>query len=403
MKFKKTLVATLLATSAFHAFASAPAITETAPAKPTVPCKMFTLVDQSTNKTLASDNENETTQIASLTKIMTAYITFNEVKNHLINLDDKVLISKNAWRTGGSRMFLNVGDTVTVDELLRGMLSVSGNDAATALAEHIAGSTQHFADIMNQYAKSLGMTNTVYGNPTGLPLSAAQKAAGVQEHSTSHDLAILAEHVYSDFPEFAHYFNIKSFTYNNITQPNRNKLLFKDSGYEGMKTGFTDRAGYGVVTAFEKDGRRIIAVCLHAKSVPDRFAAADSLTMWGMNNYKLINPVDATKSITSLPVYGGTVDSIKVYPEKSLKFVIPRSITSNDNVSIVVALDKNGENTPAIFAPVAKNLVVGELTVMRNGEELGSTKLITKDAVQDGGFVKRLTDKMKISVHKMFG
>ena len=403
MNFKKTLVATLLATTSLHALAAAPTISFVQPSAPTVPCKMFSLVDQTTDKTLSSANENETTQIASLTKIMTAYITFNEVKNHIINLDDKVLISKVAWRTGGSRMFLNVGDTVTVDKLLSGMLSVSGNDAATALAEHIAGSSKHFADMMNQYAKSLGMTNTVYGNPTGLPLSSAQKASGAQEHSTSHDLALLATHIYSDFPEFTHYFEIKSFTYNNIQQPNRNKLLFKDSNYEGMKTGFTDLAGYSVVSSFEKDGRRIIAVCLHAKNIAARFASADSLTMWGVNNYKLIEPVVAGKKITSIPVYGGTVENINVYPEKTLKFIIPRSVSTQDNTKILISLDKNGTNTPAVFAPVDKNLIVGRLTVIRDGKVLGTTNLITKDAVKDGGFFKRLTDKVKISVNKIFG
>ena len=401
MNFKKIAIATLLATTVHNSFAAAPVINDVAPQVPTVPCKMFTLIDQATDIILASKDQNEPTQIASLTKIMTAYITFNELKNNIINLDDKVLISKTAWRTGGSRMFLNVGDTVTVDDLLKGMLSVSGNDAAVALAEHVSGSSEHFASVMNQYAKSLGMNDTVYGNPTGLPLTKTQIKAGVQDLSTSHDLSILAAHIYSDFPEYAHYFNIKSFSYSNILQRNRNKLLFKDPSYKGMKTGFTDKAGYGVITSYQKDGRNLIAVCLRAKSVPLRFSAADTLTMWGMNSFKLIEPVFSDKSITSLPIYGGNVDSIKIYPEKSLKFVIPRSITAKDDITIQVALDKNGENPTAIFAPIVKNLVVGKLTVMQKGKVLGSTPLITKDVVEDGGFLKRLAGKAQLFTKKI--
>ena len=401
MKLKKTALAILLSTSSIQAVAKIPVITNIAPQAPSVQCKMFTLVDQSTNTTLASKAQNKTTQIASLTKIMTAYIAFNELKNNIISLNDDVVVSKVAWRTGGSRMFLNVGDTVTVDELLRGMLSVSGNDAATALAEHIGGDSDHFATIMNQYAKSLGMKDTVYGNPTGLPLTKKQKENGAQEHSTSHDLAVLAEHIYSDFPEYAHFFNIKSFTYSNITQPNRNKLLFRDPNYEGMKTGFTDRAGYGVVTSYSKDGRRLIAVCLQAKSVPLRFTSADTLTRWGINNFKQINPVSSNIAITTLPIYGGTAELINVYPEKSLNFTIPRSLTSTDNITVQVALNKNGNNNPIIFAPVTKKLIIGKLTVLRDGKALGTTRLITKDTVENGGFFKRLSDKIKLSAKKI--
>lgn len=359
---------------------------------PNVPAKSFKMIDISTDTVLAEKDSAKTTEIASLTKVMTAYVTFNELKNGTLNLDDEVLVSKKAWRTDGSTMFIEAGKKVKVDDLIKGMLIVSGNDASVALAEHIAGSESRFVELMNNYAKAIGMTDTVFANATGLPTSAEQ-------HSTARDLATLATRVFKDFPEYTHYFKEKEFTYNDITQPNRNKLLNESSSYSGMKTGYTERSGYSLMSSFHEDGREIITIVLNSDSVTDRFMAAKTLTNYGYRRFTNVKPIEEGLPITKIPVIYGKSDSIYVYAEKSLTSTIPIGINPiNEDIHLVGKLDKNGENDPILFAPVDKNYVVGKLTAYYKGEELGNVNLITKETVEEANPFKKIKDWIKLKI-----
>ncbi|PSV01067.1 D-alanyl-D-alanine carboxypeptidase family protein [Photobacterium kishitanii] len=365
----------------------------TAASAPNIPVKSYSLVDETTGTTLASSNQNDETQIASLTKIMTAYIVFGQLKNGYLKLDEKALISKKAWKTDGSSMFIEVGTSVLIEDLIKGMLIVSGNDAARALAEHVAGTSESFVEMMNKTAKKLGMNNTVYANPTGLP-------SNIEQHSTAHDQAILASHIYSDFPEYTHYFEDKSFTFNGITQPNRNRLL-KQDGYEGMKTGYTGKSGWSIISSFKKDDRRIIAVALNAGSVADRFSSASSLTKFGYSQFKKITPLHKDNAISEMEVYYGKQNTIKLYPEKDLSFSIPRNIGKNDNITIELALDKNGDHQPVLFAPIVNSYVVGTVTVKQDGVSLGTTNVITKDHIEQVGVGGKIADKLKLFIKRI--
>ncbi|HHJ3079586.1 TPA: D-alanyl-D-alanine carboxypeptidase family protein [Vibrio parahaemolyticus] len=359
---------------------------------PNVPAKSFKMIDISTDTVLAEKDSAKTTEIASLTKVMTAYVTFNELKNGTLNLDDEVLISKKAWRTDGSKMFIEAGKKVRVEDLVKGMIIVSGNDASVALAEHIAGSEERFVELMNNYAKAIGMTDTVFANATGLPTRAEQ-------HSTARDLATLATRVFKDFPEYTHYFKEKEYTFNDITQPNRNKLLNESDSYSGMKTGYTARSGYSLMSSFHEDGREIITIVLNSDSVTDRFMAAKTLTNYGYRRFANVKPIEEGTPITKIPVLYGKADSIYVYAEKDLSSTIPIGINPiTEDIHLVGKLEKNGDIDPVLFAPVDKNYVVGKLTAYYKGEELGSVNLITKENVEEANPFKKIKDWVKLKI-----
>lgn len=359
---------------------------------PTVPAKSYSLVDISTGAALAEEKAEEQTEIASLTKVMTAYIAFSELENGTLKLDDEVHVSRKAWRTDGSKMFIEAGKKVKVDNLLRGIIIVSGNDASVALAEHISGSEERFAQLMNNYAKALGMKNTKFANATGLPTKAEQ-------HSTAHDLAILATRLYQDFPQHTHYFKELEFTYNDISQPNRNRLLKESEHYAGLKTGYTVRSGYSIMSSYAEDNRKLIAVVLNSKTVADRFMAAKTLTNYGFRRFKNVTPVKKGEQITSLPVHYGTVDKVGVYAADGLTATVPLGIGNvDDEIHLVATLNKNGEFGASLFAPVENEFVVGQLTVFHKDKELGKVDLITKQKVEEGNPFKKLKDWVSLNL-----
>lgn len=388
MNLKRHLIAIALSATCLSAQA-APLMSA-----PSVPAKSYTLVDTSTGTVLAENNATELTEIASLTKVMTAFVTFSELRNGTLNLNDEVLVSKKAWKTDGSKMFIEAGKKVLVEDLIQGIIIVSGNDASVALAEHIAGTEERFVELMNNYAKAIGMKDTKFANATGLPSKAKQ-------HSTANDLALLAATIFKEFPEYAHYFDVEEFTYNDITQPNRNRLLNESPSYNGMKTGYTGRSGYSLMSSFEEDGRNIIAIVLNSESVADRFMAAKTLTTYGFRRFKNVSPIEANTQITTIPVFYGTHDEVPVYAEKTLTVTLPLGIKPvEEEIHLVAKLEKNGEYDPMLFAPVAENFVVGTITAFHKDREIGTVNLITKSEVVEANPIKKLTDWVKLKLNQ---
>ncbi|MBX9705272.1 MAG: D-alanyl-D-alanine carboxypeptidase, partial [Gammaproteobacteria bacterium] len=248
------------------------------PSPPDIDAKAYVLIDANSGKVLATSNADARRQPASLTKLMTIYIAFRELAAGHIQLTDQVTISENAWKTGGSRMFVGVGSKVPLEDLLQGAIVASGNDSTTALAEYIGGTEPVFVQMMNQQAKQLGMNDTNYTDATGLP--------NPDHYSTANDLAKLANAIVHNFPQYYHYFGEKWFTWNGIRQPNRNRLLWRDDGVDGMKTGHTDEAGYCLIGSAQENGMRLISVVLGAPSENGRIEDSESLLKYGFRFYE---------------------------------------------------------------------------------------------------------------------
>ena len=266
-------------------------------APPKVTAASHYLVDFSTGTVLAASNADEEVEPASLTKLMTAYVVFKALAADRIAIDDQALVSTKAWKTGGTRMFIDVNSHVEVSDLIRGMLIQSGNDAATALAEHVAGSVEAFVALMNAEAATLGMGNTVFRNPTGLP------ARG--HHSSARDLGVLAKAIISEFPSYYGLYAEREFSYNGIAQPNRNRLLWRDPTVDGMKTGYTDGAGYCLVSSAVRDGMRLIAVVMGGKTPKMRNDGAQALLNYGFDNYETHRLYAAGEALSTARVWGG--------------------------------------------------------------------------------------------------
>ncbi|WP_210498361.1 D-alanyl-D-alanine carboxypeptidase family protein [Vibrio crassostreae] len=366
---------------------------------PNVPSDNYIIIDTTTGSVIAEKGADEELGIASLTKIMTSYVVFKEIQNGTLSLNDQVTVSKKAWETKGSRMFIEVGTQVTVDELLNGLISVSGNDAAVALAEHITGSEDRFAELMDAYAAKLGMENTKFANVSGLP---SKKEA----YSSARDLSILSKALITEHPEMYKKFSIKSFTYNDITQKNRNALIHESSSYDGLKTGYTMGAGYCLAASFAKDDRRLITIILGADSPAQRFSDAKTLTNFGFRRFKNVKPVNEESAIHEIDVFFGEKDSVKVYPQEDFQFTIPRSLTNEDeskDITLKAELNGNGDNGAMLFAPFEDNFVVGELTVQYKGETVATVPLVTREGVNEGSWWTKLEDWVTLKYISLAG
>lgn len=388
-KLKQTALLGLLSLPMTPAFA--------AYTTPEVPVGHYILIDAITGSVIAEKGADEEREIASLTKLMTAYVTFKELENGTMSLDDKVPVSVKAWKAAGSRMFIEEGSEVSVDNLIDGLIAVSGNDAAVALAEHIAGSQERFAELMNAYAKKLGMNETHFVNVTGLPLDedGIRDIPNTKQFSSARDLSILVKAIITEYPTLYERFSIKTFKYNGIEQKNRNALIHESSNYDGLKTGFTDKAGYCLASSFEKDGRRLISIILGADSPAQRFTAAKTLTNFGFRRFINVQPVDKNTPIHKIDVIYGDKETINVYPSRDFKFTIPRSLTSgneNRHITLKAELDANGELGASLVAPVTENYKVGSLKVFYKNEEVTSIPLVTRDSVGEGSALSKLED-----------
>lgn len=313
-----------------------------------------------------------------MTKLMTLFIVFHELKAGSIHLSDKVTISKKAWHTGGSRMFLKVGSKVSVRNLIKGITVDSGNDATMALAQYVGGTIGTFVQYMNQFAKQLGMSNTHFENPTGLPHP--------DHYSTARDLATLARDIIKDYPQYMKFFDIKKFTWNGITQPNWNKLLFEDPTVDGMKTGHTKEAGYCLVATAIRHGTRLISVVTHTPSNNARATTSEALLNYGYRFFETRKIYNADSAVKKLRVWKGTKDHVSIGVQKALYVTVPQS--AGKKLNTVVSTPKR------IMAPIKKGQNLGTVKVMDGGKVVSKKPLYALETVKSGGWFKQIWDSI---------
>lgn len=354
--------------------ANAQATSALIPAPPQVSARSYLVMDTDTGHIIAADRESERFAPASLTKMMTSYIVEYEISKGNISEDDLVLISEKAWRTGGSRMFIQEGTQVKVGDLLRGVIIQSGNDASVALAEHIAGSERAFADLMNQHARLLGMENTHFVNATGLPAD--------DHYSSAIDLAKLAKALITRFPEHYAIYSQKYFTYNNIRQPNRNKLLWRDNSVDGIKTGHTDDAGYCLVASAKRDDMRLITVVMGTDSEEARARESQKLLSYGFRYYRTHQLYTAGAVLKDSKIWAGARDQIRLGLTEDLAVTVPRGKANQ--------LEANIELDKVIKAPVAQGQELGKVRVSIDGETVTTVPLVALEAVAEAGLFKRI-------------
>ena len=346
------------------------------PQPPQLAASAYILIDALTGKVIVENNADLLLPPASLTKMMTAYMLSFGLAAGNVALDDQVRISEKAWRTEGSRMFIQEGKLVKLEDLMRGIIIQSGNDASVAVAEHLAGSEESFADLMNQHSMRLGMTHTYFSNSTGLP---------AEGHlTTARDLAILAQAIIRDYPKHYEIYSEKEFTFNKISQPNRNKLLWSDSTVDGLKTGYTDAAGYCLVASAKKDGQRLISVILGAASVDARARESQKLITYGMRFFETHSLFDAQESLGKARVWGGVEDYIDLMLEQELAVTIPRSQAKY----IKATMDIN----KGIQAPLSAGDVLGKVIITLDTEVILEQDLVASQDMVHGGFIKGLID-----------
>lgn len=348
------------------------------PTPPELNARGYILVDHFSGQVLASKNENERLDPASITKLMTAYAAFRALREGGITLQDEVLVSEKAWRTAGSRMFIEVNTRVTVDDLLHGMIIQSGNDASVALAEFLAGTEETFAQLMNQYALELGMVNTQYQNSTGLP---------AKDHFTSAaDIARLGNAIISEFPEYYPLYSQREFTYNSITQKNRNALLWRDPSVDGMKTGMTDAAGYCLVSSAARDDMRLVAVVLGTKSPTARANDSQALLNYGFRFFETRLLYSAGGSVAEARVWKGDAESIRIGLKNDLYVTIPRG--SYEQIETKMDLPDQ------LIAPVDAEDQLGVVRVNLAEEMLAERNLLALNTIYEGSIWERARDSV---------
>lgn len=348
------------------------------PAAPKLQASGYLLVDATNGEILVEHNAEEPLPPASLTKMMTAYIAEREITEGRISFDDQVPVSVKAWKTGGSRMFIREGTEVRLEDLLRGIIIQSGNDASVAVAEYIAGSEDVFADVMNQTAISLGMTNTQFKNATGLPQEG--------HYTTAKDLSILAARIIQDFPDTYPIYEEKNFTYNGIKQANRNSLLFRDPTVDGLKTGHTEEAGYCLVASAERDGFRLISVVMGTASEKAREQETTKLLQYGFRYFsgKTLFTAGEPLPESARKVWFGEMESVDLAPTEPLYVTLPLGRES----AIQATLDA----PDTLDAPLEAGAVVGTVKIMLGERVLVESPVAVAEAVPEGGLFKRLMD-----------
>ena len=359
---------------------AAEAITANVPV-PTLAAKAFVLRDANTGSLLASSNPDMPVEPASLTKVMTAYLVFEAVQQKRLSLTQTLPVSQKAWKVEGSKMFIDTTMNVTVDELLHGLIIQSGNDASITLAEGIAGSEELFATLMNKKAIALGMKNTHFVNSTGLPDPA--------HTTTARDLSLLADALIRDFPQdYARLYSQKSYTYNKITQPNRNRLLFLDPTVDGMKTGHTESAGYCLISSAKRNDFRLISVVLGTASDKVRAAESQKLLNFGFQFYesKLIYP--AEKAVTRQKVWKGITSEVDLTVAKPVYLTLPQGEYANMKANVRIA--------KPLEAPLKAGQAVGKVDFTLAGKVVHSVPLVTTQAVEASNIFSRMIDQVRL-------
>ena len=371
----KLLKTVLIIPFIFSAYAEEPRFY--IPEAPSIAAKAYILMDHNSGIILAANNENEKRSPASLTKLMTSYVVFKRLKEEFITLDDEVKISEKAWRTGGSKSFIEVGKMIKLEDLLQGMIIQSGNDASVALAEHVAGSEGTFVLFMNDYAQQIGMENTRFENASGLPHD--------DQYTTAKDMALLSSAMIREFPVYYEWYSQKEFTYNNITQTNRNKLLFTDSTVDGLKTGWTQKAGYCLVTSANRVDMRLISVVLGSDSPAIRTSETEKLLDYGFRFFETQSINDISHQVR---VYKSEKANIKVGVADSSFLTLPRNQFRYTTQTINLNQD--------LIAPINQGEQVGELVVSFNDQNIATLPLIALENAAEAGFISKMIDTIKL-------
>jgi D-alanyl-D-alanine carboxypeptidase (penicillin-binding protein 5/6) len=352
-----------------------------APQAPQVVGRAWVLADVSSGQILAAEKPDERFEPASLTKLMTAYLVFAALREKKISLEEQVSVSEKAWRAPGSRMFIEPRKPVTVDELIRGMIVQSGNDACIALAERIAGSEEAFAGLMNREAERLGMKNTKYMNASGLP--------DPQHYATARDLYLLATALIRDFPEqYAAYYSLREYHYNGITQMNRNRLLWLDSTVDGMKTGFTEAAGYCLVASSKRGPRRLLSVLLGSTSETARAQESQKLLNWGFQFFDAVRLYAGGAAVKEIEVWKGARSLVKAGFRGDLVVTVPKGQGEKLKAELL--------SLSPLVAPVAEGGRVGNLRVTLEGKPLGEFPVVALEAVPEAGLLGRAWDTLRL-------
>jgi D-alanyl-D-alanine carboxypeptidase (penicillin-binding protein 5/6) len=347
---------------------------------PAIAARAYVLLDFNSGQFLQTYNPNERVEPASLTKLMTAYLTFAALRQKTLRPDQTVPVSTRAWRTEGSRMFIEPRKPVTVDELLRGMIVQSANDACIALAEAVAGTEEAFAQLMTREAQRLGMKSTNFVNATGLPHP--------QHYSTAQDLALLAAAVVSDFPEYYPLYSTKEYRYNNISQSNRNRLLWTDPTVDGMKTGYTENAGYCLITSARREHRRLISVVLGTASESARAIESQKLLNYGFQFYDTVRLYEKNQPVATLQVWKGAANIVKAGFISDLYLTLPKGE--------VEKLKANVESMQPLLAPISAGQRVGTVKIMLDGKPYRELPVVALEDVPVAGILGRGWDSIRL-------
>ena len=372
------------------AFVATQAVAAVPPA-PKLPADAYFLMDATTGQVLVDHNGDLSLPPASLTKIMTSYVLAEEVDAGRASLDDMIKVSRNAWSQnpafrGSSLMWIEPGNPVSLGDLERGVVISSGNDASVAVAEHLAGTESSFVDVMNQLGAELGLDNTVYRNPHGLPHP--------EHRTTARDLATLSVALINGHPEHYKIYKEQSFTYNGIKQYNRNSLLRSDASVDGLKTGYTSEAGYGLVASAQREDMRLVAVVLGSASKRTRASENSSLLNYGFRFFQNLRPLSAEVTLVEPRVWKGATESLHAGVLESVVLTVPRERTAVD-----ITLMVNDQ----LEAPLSRGDVIGNVQVVRGGEVLFETPLLVLEAVPSGGFFKRLMGALILWFQNLVG
>ena len=347
------------------------------PSPPQVGASSYIILDASSGKVIIESNSTERVEPASITKLMTAYVVFNELRSGQISLEDEVLISEKAWRTEGSRMFIEVDTYVSVINLLKGMIIQSGNDASVALAEYVGGSEEIFADLMNQYASILGMSDSQFRNSTGLPAD--------NHYVSTKDVAILSQALIREFPEYYSWYSEREFAFNDINQYNRNLLLWRDDSVDGLKTGYTKKAGYCLVSSAKRSDMRLISVVMGMDSAESRAEASQSLLNFGFRFYETHKLYSRDEEVVLARVWGGEPKEVQLGVDQDVFITVPRG--SYDSLSAFMNYNQE------LQAPIEKDLIVGEVNISLDGNDLVTFPLKTLFPVYEATIWERIKDQ----------
>ena len=357
------------------------ALAQQQPVPPALAAKSWLLLEMGSGQMLTAEKPDERLEPASLTKLMTAYLTFSAIHKKTIALTQPLPVSEKAWRTGGSKMFVRVDTQVPVEDLIKGMIVQSGNDACVTLAEAIAGSEENFAQLMNREAQRLGMKSSSFRNSTGLP--------DPEHYTTARDLSLLAGALIRDFPEeYKKYYSMKEFTYNGITQPNRNRLLFIDPSVDGVKTGHTDAAGYCLISSALRDKRRLLSVVLGTASDSARATESLKLLNWGFLSYDAVTLFAKEQPVATLRVWKGQESQVKAGFTNDLAIAVPKGYAESVKSEFVAE--------PRLIAPIELGQKLGTLKVSVDGKPYGEYPVVALEKIEIGNIFIRILDTIRL-------